>query len=77
MIDAVLKRFRQQPAQKKEAGLVPPKEAAYVLDAAGKLEKELGYFETGDGAELAIPAATGVETSGGGDALKQRKVAVA
>lgn len=75
MIDAVLKRFRQQPAEKKDTGLV--KEPAYVLDAAEKLEKELGYFETGDGAELAIPAATGVETTKGGEALKQRKVAVA
>lgn len=53
------------------------KEPAYVLDAAEKLEKELGYFETGDGAELAIPAATGVETTKRGEALKQRKVAVA
>lgn len=71
MIDAVLKRFRQQPAKNEAA----PKETAYVLDAAKTLEKEQGYFETGDAAELAIPVATGVETVEGGDALKQRKVA--
>lgn len=74
MIDAVLKRFRQQPAEKKEAA---PKDTVYVLDAAEKLEKEQGYFETGDAAGLAIPAATGVEPTEGKDALKQRKVVVA
>jgi hypothetical protein len=76
MIDAVLKRFRQKPAEKKETGLLPPKEPAYVLNAAEKLEKELGYFETGNGADLAIPTATGVETAEMGNSLKQRKLVV-
>jgi hypothetical protein len=76
MIDAVLKRFRQPPSEKKEAGLVPPKKPAYVLDAAEKLEKEQGYFETGDGAELAILTATGAKTAEAGVSLKQRKLVV-
>lgn len=55
MIEAVMKRFREPaiPAKKeKEPGITKAEvQPDIVLDAAGKLRKEEGYFETGDGAE--------------------------
>lgn len=75
MIDAIMKRFRQEPAGKKRDEVLDPQRELppdFILDAAEKLRQEQGYFETGDGAELAVPA-TGVEATEATDSLKQRK----
>lgn len=50
MIDAVLKRFRA-PAKKIEKEDVTAPEADIVIDAAERLERQSGYYETGDRAE--------------------------
>jgi TLC domain len=86
MIEAVLKRFRAPPAAaaaKKAEEILPPQEAPkaittsrepdYILDAAKKLKQVEGYFETGDAAELAVPA-TGADATGA-DFLRERKTA--
>ncbi|KAL1971247.1 hypothetical protein VTN77DRAFT_199 [Rasamsonia byssochlamydoides] len=71
MIEAVMKRFREPaiPAKKvKEPGKEVQPDV--VLDAAGKLREEEGYFETGDGAEQ---TKTSVVDTLGTDMLRKRK----
>lgn len=63
------------PQEAEKATAIGHKQAPYVLDAATALKREQGYYETGDGAELAAPA-TGVDAAtGAGESVRERKPA--
>lgn len=77
MIEAVRKRFREKKPEvkKTEEKVAAVLEPDVVLDAAETLEKQQGYFEAGDGAELLNNEPEGVSSAvqvDGGNEVKRR-----